>query len=235
MSKRTALIAAGAILMIGGGLVSAAGGAGLATVGTDSRISTGASALSTPATAFVTQPGDISDHGASIFGHPSIRISVTGADKPVFIGVGPAAAVDRYLSGVAVETVTDFDISPFRLTTTRHEGTARPSSPLDQPFWVEQAHGTRAATADWKIRGSSYRVVVMNADGSPGITADGRVSARVPNLSLIAASILGCGLVVLFSGVVVFVVGLRIKNESYAAPDHSVGVATPLGDGAAVS
>jgi hypothetical protein len=227
MTKRTVLIAAGAILMIGGGLVSAAAGAGLATVGTDSRISTGTSALSTPATAFVTEPGDISDHGASIFGHPSVRISVTGADKPVFIGVGPAAAVDRYLSGVAVETVTDFDVRPFHLTTTRQEGTARPSSPLAQTFWVEQAHGTRAATADWKIRDGSYRVVVMNADGSPGVTADGRLSARVPNLSLIGASILGCGLVVLFSGVVVFVVGLRIKNESYAAtpvPSQPVAV-----------
>jgi hypothetical protein len=223
MTKRIALIAAGAILMIGGGMVSAAGGAGLATVGTDSRISIGTTALSTPTTAFVTEPGDISDHGGSIFGHPSVRISVTGADKPVFVGVGPAAAVDRYLSGAAVETVTDFDVRPLRLTKTRREGTARPSSPLDQPFWVEQAHGTRAATADWKIRHGSYRVVVMNADGSPGVTADGRLSARVPNLSVIAVSILGCGLVVLLAGIVVFVVGLRlkdprIKNESYVAP-----------------
>jgi hypothetical protein len=218
MTNRIALIAAGAILMIGGGLVSAAGGAGLATVGTDSRISIGTTALSTPTTAFVTEPGGISDHGGSIFGHPSVRISVTGADKPVFVGVGPAAAVDRYLSGAAVETVTDFDVQPLRLTTTRHQGTVRPSSPLDQAFWVEQAHGTRAASADWKIRDGSYRIVVMNADGSPGVTADGRLSAHIPNLSVIGASILGCGLVVLFAGIVVFVVGLRMKNESYAAP-----------------
>jgi hypothetical protein len=226
MTKRTALIAAGAILMIGGGAVSVAGGAVLATVGTDSRISTGIHAVSTPTSAFVTEKGNIGGH-ATVLGRPSVGISVTAADKPVFIGVGPAAAVDRYLAGAAVETVTDFDVRPFELTTTRHEGTARLSSPLDQPFWVEQAHGKTSATADWKIRHGSYRVVVMNADGSPDVSVDGRLSARVPNLSAIGASVLGGGLFVVFIGIAVLVIGLRTKHESYAAaavPSHTVGV-----------
>jgi hypothetical protein len=232
MTNRTALIAAGAILIIGGGAVSAAGGAVLAAVGTDSRISSGSHAVSTPTSAFVTEKGDISHHGTGVFGRPSIRISVTGADKPVFVGVGPADAVDRYLAGAAVETVTDFGIRPFTLTTTRHEGTGRLSSPQDQTFWVEQAHGTTSATASWNLHGGSYRVVVMNADGSPGVNVDGQLSARVPNLSTIGASVLGGGLLVFFTGIALLVIGLRTKHESYVAAtvtSHPATSSHPVG------
>lgn len=221
MAKRVALIAAGAILMIGGGALSAGGGAVLATVGTDSRISSGTHAASTPTSAFVTEQGDVSDHGTGVFGRPSLGISVTAADKPVFIGVGPAAAVDRYLAGAAVETVTDFEVRPFRLTTTRVDGTAGLPSPLDQTFWVEQASGLAPASANWKIRDGGYRVVVMNADGSPGVNVDGGLSVRVPHLSAIGASLLAGGLFVVFIGMALLVIGLRTKHEPY------VGAAVP--------
>lgn len=225
MATRVALIAAGAILMIGGAAASLGGSAVLATFGTDSQRSSGNHAVSTPTSAFVTDQGDISAHGTGIFGRPSVRISVTGADKPVFIGVGPADAVDRYLAGAAVEAVTDFEVRPFNLMTTRHEGTARLSSPLDQTFWVKQAHRQTSATANWNIRGGTYRVVVMNADGSPGVNVDGRLSARVPNLSAIGVSVLAGGVLVFSLGIALLVIGLRNKNESYVGvgvPSHPV-------------
>ena len=53
------------------------------------------------------------------------KIDVRGWGKPVFVGVGPAEAVDRYLAGASVETVTDVEVRPFELTTTVREGSMR--------------------------------------------------------------------------------------------------------------
>ena len=128
MSKRTALIAAGIILTVGGGVAAAGGGALVAAVGSDSTVSTGHHAITSQTSALVTEEGDFDDFDAGVLGHPGIKASVSGSDKPVFVGVGPADAVDRYLAGAEFETVTDFDVRPFELTTTVHEG-CHPASP----------------------------------------------------------------------------------------------------------
>jgi hypothetical protein len=220
MSKRVALIAAGAILMVGGGGLSLGGGAVLAIFGTDSSIASGDHAVSTTTSALVTEPGDISAHGADVLGHPTVKITVTGSDKPVFVGVGPTAAVDRYLAGASVETVTDLEVSPFHLTTTRRAGTTRPGSPLDESFWVAKSDGT-TATTNWEIRDGSYRVVIMNADGSPDVNVDGRLALRIPHLTAVGAGVLAGGLTVVLIGIVLFVVGLRTK------PDAHIGTGIP--------
>ena len=99
MSKRVALIAAGAILSAGGGILAAGGGAVVAAIGTDGTLSSGRHAVTSATSALVTDQGDINDRGADILADPAIKISVTGSDKPVFVGVGPSDDVDRYLAG----------------------------------------------------------------------------------------------------------------------------------------
>jgi hypothetical protein len=214
MSKRTAMIAAGIILIVGGGVVAAGGGAVAAAVGGDSTVTSGHHAITSRAAALVTEEGDIDNFDAGFLGHPGIKLSFSGSDKPVFVGVGPAAEVDRYLAGAEVETVTDFDVRPFHLTTTVQEGTRTLSSPLDQSFWVAQSEGSSAAATTWKIRDGSYRVVVMNADGSSGIDVDGRFGLHVPRLTTIGRSLLGGGIGVLLVGVAVLVLGLRSRVPS---------------------
>jgi hypothetical protein len=214
MSKRTALIAAGIILTVSGGVAAAGGGAVVAAVGSDSTLSSGRHAITSPTSALVTEEGDIDDFDAGFLGHPGIKLSISGSDKPVFVGVGPAAAVDRYLAGADVETVTDFDVRPFHLTTTVHEGTRQLSSPLDQSFWVAQSEGSSAAATTWKIHDGTYRLVVMNADGSAGIDVDGRIGLHVPRLTAIGRGLLGGGLGVLLIGVTVLVLGLRSRATS---------------------
>jgi hypothetical protein len=216
MSKHRALIATSAILLVGGGAAAIVGGAVLAVFGTDSTISTGHHRVSTNTSALVSEGADFGAHGADVLGHPGIKISVTGSEKPVFVGIGPAAAVDRYLAGASVETVTDFELRPFHLTTTQREGSTRLSPPLDQSFWVSQSAGSTSAATSWKVRDGNYRIVIMNADGSTGVEVDGRFGLRATRLTAISAGVLAGGLGGAVIGVALLVAGLRNKNRPVA-------------------
>jgi hypothetical protein len=219
MSKRTALIAAGIVLAAGGGVTAVAGGATLAIAGTDGTLSTGRHLITSDTAALVSDRADIDDFDSAHVGHPAVELSVTGSDRRVFVGVGPAAAVDRYLAGASVETVDDIDTGPFHLDTTVHSGTARLAPPVDQDFWVARSTGATSAATSWHLHDGKYRVVVMNADGTPGIHADGKFGLHVPWLAPIAFTALGGGAAVLLAGLTILVLGLR--NEPEPAPVDS--------------
>ena len=218
MSKRIALITAGAVALVGGGAAAICGGAVLAVFGTDNTISSGQHPVSTTTSALVTEQGDFGAHSADILGHPAVKISVTGSAKPVFVGVGPAAAVDRYLAGAAVETVTDFELRPFDLTTTRREGTVRLAPPVEQSFWVAKSVGSTSAATDWKVRDGSYRIVLMNADGSAGVDVESRFGLGVPHLAAIGATVLAGGLLFVVVGVALLLAGLRTRSQPLGQP-----------------
>ena len=180
MSKRTALIATGAVLTAAGGALAAGGLALAALGGTDGTLSTGRPSRH-HATAVVSDKGDLGGSTSLAFGDPTVKVSVNDSDQPVFVGIGPAEDVDRFLAGATVQTVSDFDLLPFQLDTETREGTQQPGSPLDETFWVAQSDGATSAATSWKIDDGSYRVVVMNADGSPGVDVDGSLAVRVPS------------------------------------------------------
>jgi hypothetical protein len=219
MSKRTALIAAGVVLAAGGGVTAIAGGATLAIAGTDGTLSTGKHALSSDTTALVSDRADLDDLEGAHIGNPSLKLAVEGSDRRVFVGVGPAADVDRYLAGASVETVDDIEAGPFRLETSVRTGTAQLAPPVDQDFWVARSSGATSAATSWHLQGGRYRVVVMNADGTPGIHADGKFGLHVPWLAPVAFTALGGGAAVLLAGLTIFVIGLR--NEPEPAPVDS--------------
>ena len=212
MSQRIALVAAGAVLAAVGGILTVGGGTVVAVTGTDGTLSSGHTTVSSTASALVTDRGDIDAGGIGVVADPSVEIAVRDSDQPVFVGIGPAEAVDRYLAGASVETVTDFEVRPFELTTTVRDGSARLESPLDQSFWVAEADGRSQAETAWKIRDGRYRIVVMNADGSPGIEVDGEVGVHVPRLTAIASTALAGGLVLVVTGIVLVIAGARSKD-----------------------
>jgi hypothetical protein len=213
MSKRTALIAAGVLLAAGGGVTAIAGGATLAIAGTDGTLSTGRHALSSDTAALVSDRADVDDFDRAHIGHPGLKLSITGSDRAVFVGVGPAAAVDRYLAGASVETVDDIETGPFHLETTVRSGAAQLAPPVDQGFWVARSTGATSAATTWRLHDGKYRVVVMNADGTPGIHADGKFALDVPWLAPVAFTALGGGAAVLLAGVTILVIGLRNEPE----------------------
>ena len=213
MTKRTLLWIVAVILMAVGLLVGVAGGALMAVFGTDSTASTGTHRISTPTTALVAPIDDISDTNgiAHYVGRPVLRVSSNDVDQPIFLGVGRAADVERYLAAASIDRVTDLDLTPYRLSTTRRGGAARVAPPTAQRFWVARLTSATAATLTWKIRDGSYRVVVMNADGSAGVSTSAKVSLKVPDLFAIGLGITVGGVVLLLLGVWVAIAAARSR------------------------
>ena len=51
-------------------------------------------------------------------------------------------------------------------------------APADEPFWVASAKGTGTLALDWEPTAGDWRAVVMNADGSRGVTTELEFGAR---------------------------------------------------------
>ena len=116
-------------------------------------------------------------------------------DQAVFVGIGPADAVDAYRARSARDEVADVDFSPAWAEYRRSAGDQRPAPPASEGFWVAAAAGQGARTVTWPVEEGRWALVVMNADGSAGVRADVSVGMRTgillrAGLVLLAASLL---------------------------------------------
>jgi hypothetical protein len=224
MAKRMIVMIVGIILFLGGAGAGIAGGALMLVFGSDNTLTSGQEHIATPRTAFVAAMDDIKDTNgiASAVGRPTLRLSLAGTGRELFIGIGPAQAVDQYLAGSSVERITDLEADPFKLKTVPRDGSARPAAPATQTFWTARATGP-TATLNWKISDGAYRLVIMNADASPAVDASGRVGLTVPHLFAIGLGILIGGVVVGLIGLALLITGVRMRQYQPPAPP----VATP--------
>ena len=214
MALKVTGIIVGAVLALTGLIVGGGGAAVLATIGSDGTVKSGQQSFSTPGAALVSssadlrRPSEVSD----IVGDPRVRMSVEatpGATSGVFVGVGPAKDVERYLASAPIDEVTDLDVNPFKMEHHPRGGTATPAPPSQQDFWVAQSTGAGSAKLDWKAGDGEYRMVVMNADGRPGVRTQGDVSVTIPHTSAVSWSLLGGGLLLLLAGAATIVLAMR--------------------------
>ena len=139
-----------------------------------------------------------------------VRIRGEGASaKPLFIGVGPEAAVAGYLGRVAHADVEDIEIDPFRVTYRQVAGAAPGRPPTAQNFWAASASGPGSQTVTWKVRDGDWSVVLMNADGSRGVAADVDLGAKLSFLLWVAIGVLAGGVLLLGGGVALIVLASR--------------------------
>jgi hypothetical protein len=147
----------------------------------------------------------------------TLRIRATSS-QPIFIGVGPKSDVERWLAGVEYDRLKDVSLWPFRTHYERHSGVAQAGPPTAQPFWVAQATGAASETLRWDVTGGKWALVVMNADGRPGVRVNADVGVRTGVLlpaGLIAG---GIGLVLLAGGVGMAVAGTRGARDLTGSP-----------------
>ena len=216
---RTALTVAGAIVLVLGALVVAAGGAALWQTGKSDGgyISSGVHRFDTTSHAIVTEGLKVdSDIPRWLIGRT--RITATSSDgKPVFIGVAHKRDVDAYLANVSRSQIRNLEYSPFTVDYANHAGTAAPARPASRSIWAASTSGTGEQQLSWRLRSGEWRVVLMNADGSSGVSADVKVGGMINHAVPVALGITGGGLLILLLGVAVVYAG-RSRNTQWAVP-----------------
>jgi hypothetical protein len=139
----------------------------------------------TPTRALATEDLDVGD---AVFGAHRLADITIRPDRDVFIGVADRDKAGAYLAGVSHDEITDVDYDPFKVRSTRREGARAPAAPASQDFWVATATGGKPLT--WPVQKGHWAVVVMNADGSPGVEVGAKVEVKVPFLHRIALGLL---------------------------------------------
>jgi hypothetical protein len=130
----------------------------------------------------------------------------------LFVGIGPSAAVARYLAGVNHTVISDF----WTDTVEAESGGAPATAPGTQDFWVASSTGSGARTLTWNPADGSWTVVVMNADGRPGIAVRADLGARFPALPWIALGLLIAGAVFAAGGALLIAGAIRRHGSSQA-------------------
>jgi hypothetical protein len=125
----------------------------------------------------------------------ALRLRVAAkAGKPVFVGIARTDAVRDYLGATAHSSVDDLDFAPFKVSYRDHAGSERPGAPAGQAIWATSAEGAGPLTLRWPVESGNWSVVVMNADGSPGVRAAISAGAKLPFLTALGFGTLGLGL-----------------------------------------
>jgi hypothetical protein len=225
---------------IAGGLVSllaivlVLGGAALFWVSdhdadADGFYTTASHRYSSPTRALTTESIDIDADvpdwlfSSNTFGHVRIDPRAADSSKPVFVGVARTRDVEAYLDGVQHDEITDLEVDPFTIDRSRRAGEGRPAVPAAQTFWAASSTGDRPL--EWKVRAGDWSVVMMNADGSPGVSVDATLGADAPFIRDLAwwLTIPGVG----FGLIALVLVAVGVRGITRADDRPAVAQPTP--------
>ncbi|HEV7760363.1 MAG TPA: hypothetical protein VGO78_15280 [Acidimicrobiales bacterium] len=228
---RVIALLAGTVLTLIGLMVSVLSVPALIVVGFDDTLDTGTQRLASPTAAIASAEASLGDETLpdrkrSAEETWDLRLRAAAAEgQELFVGIGPAEEVDAYLDQVAWDKVSVFAYERFSTDATRVDferlgaagGPSELPAPADQDFWTVSDSGTDVSL-DWDYREGHHTVVLMNADGSTGVAADGAVRLEIPHLGLILAAVAGTGLVLLLVGLAVLLLALRALRSANRHP-----------------
>jgi hypothetical protein len=151
--------------------------------------------LTTPTYAIVSESAELDTGGAewaldTFLGTVRIR---SDSARPVFVGIGRSTDIDGYLRDVERDEVDDLDSGGDPEYTGRPGG-APSGPPGDETFWVASTSGSGEQTVEWNPEEGIWRVVLMNADASRGVTSDMRIGAELDSVVWIGLGLVGLGL-----------------------------------------
>ena len=150
--------------------------------------------FSTSTYAIVSESADLDTEGGewaldTFLGTVRIR---SESDRPVFVGIGPADEVTRYLGGIERDVVDDLDNSGDP-EYSRRSGGAPTGRPGDETFWVASTEGAGERTLEWEPEDGDWQVVVMNEDASRGVSAELSIGAELDSILWIGIGLLIAG------------------------------------------
>jgi hypothetical protein len=216
------------IAMVGGGLLAAGLLAGTANQFRDEEgyfatptetFTTDTYALTSPSVGRLTVDRDVRNVPFDV---ATLRLRAESADGSVFLGIAPVADIETYLANVERTEIRSVRYAPFEVEYRDLAGSRAPDAPEQQDFWAASASGPGAQQLEWSITPGEWGVVVMNADGSPSVTAQLSAGVRSDLIAPIATALAVTGIVLLLLGIPMLVVGAvllgRVTSRAHGTP-----------------
>jgi hypothetical protein len=227
---RIVLLIVGVVLVLTGMGVGAAGVGVLwaGSVGRDAdgyltsptfTLESDAYALSSEDVELVSHPGD----WAGWIDRVDVRLRVTPREGsgPVFVGIAPVSDAAAYLEGVGHDQVTRLTVPAVSYRTA--EGGPPAAPPGDETFWAASDEGSGTRTLDWSASPGTWTLVVMNADGSPGVAVDARAGVLTGSLVPLGLLLLLAALLLIGGGTAAIVVALHEDRAPVVATSPPFG------------
>ncbi len=214
--RRLAAVVAGALVFLLGGALFA-GGAALGVADrvlrdADGDLLTPAVTVASLGSAVVLEGVEVSEPGAEVldqvFGRTRVRVEA-GTGKELFVGVARSSDASAYLSGVARSRLVDLGSKPAGVTYRQLQGGTAPGAPGSTSLWSASAQGPGRQTATWQPQQGDWTVVLMNADGSPGVTARAAVGVTFPDADRVVVALLVPGGLLLVTAVGILLLAVR--------------------------
>jgi hypothetical protein len=159
-----------------------------------------------------------------------LRVTPSASGQDMFVGIASESDVDTYLSGVAHDEISEIndDLEPqYRART----GDTIVAPPVDQNIWAASANGAGTQELVWEASSGNWAVVLMNSDGSPGVSADVNVGARIGFIGPLALILLGIGAVLSALAVTMIIIGATgMKKPDPGSPPPPPGTQPLYGD-----
>jgi hypothetical protein len=209
---RIVALVAGVLIIVPGLALIAAGGAGLWLNGQRDA----AGFISTPTQSIASSAAAVTFEDVGVEGNVArflssndlgqIRVRVTSTDTaPIFVGIAPQDAVDRWLTGRAYDEITDIDAG--RPNYDHRTGAPTVTPPGEQPFWNESAVGPGSQELRWQVTSGTWSIVAARPDGTPGVNVRAVIAAKIPSLAGVSTGLLIGGLALILIGAALIVWG----------------------------
>jgi hypothetical protein len=197
------IVAGGALLVADRGLRDG----GFVTAPTDTWRSGGYAAVLS--NVLVQAQGADQNLPARFFGQVRLQATPTSSTTPLFVGIARESDVSAYLSGVARTVPGSGSNADEEIP-----GASPSVAPGDLDIWVAQASGDGTQSVLWTPSDGRWAAVVMNADGSRGVSASVDVGARLPWLGGAGFAAFTVGLVLLIGGVALVAAGVHRASRT---------------------
>jgi hypothetical protein len=147
------------------------------------------------------------------FDFGTVRLRATSTDSDVFIGIAHKADIDHYLDDVKRTEISSIKYFPFEVEYRDIPGSHAPTPPVEEHIWTESASGPGTQEIQWTVAPGAWGIVVMNTDGTPGVTADLQAAVRSDLISPIATVLIIIGAVLLLIGLPMLIAGAVILGR----------------------
>ncbi|MBX7444564.1 MULTISPECIES: DUF4389 domain-containing protein [unclassified Arthrobacter] len=197
----------GLAALAGGAVASAVGAAqgdGYLTSSTN-RFSVSSYAITSPR--METFREDVPGRVPFDIGTLRLRAESASPGKEVFIGIGPQADVERYLSGVHRSELLNAFRRGDRAEYRDIPGDTPATPPAGQGFWTTSVSGPGQQELTWDLAAGTWEIVVMNADASSGVDVRMQAGFRSELIGPAATGLLVGGTIALLIGIPLIVFG----------------------------